>query len=90
MTLEEINTELASIEAAIAKLYANIHLRKVEIHTANSRTVIEQADFQKVLAQLTARKRELEALKNSLLGIKSSIVDKNLPPLATPIVFVGD
>lgn len=90
MTLEQINSELVLVDAAISKLYANILNKRVEIQTANSRTVIEQADFQKVLSQLTARKRELEALRNNALGIQGSIVDKTLPPLALPVVFVGD
>lgn len=86
-TLIELQTELASVDSSIAKIYANIGLRKIEIQTPQGRTIIEQADFTKVLKQLIARKSELTSQINNLLGLKSSIVDQSLPPLALPIVY---
>lgn len=86
-TLAELQAELAVVTTSIAKIYANIGLKKIEIQTPQGRTIIEQADFTKVLRQLEIRKGELSSQINNLMGVKSSIVDQSLPPLALPIVY---
>lgn len=85
--LSELQADLVATNASISKIYANLGVKKIEIQTPNGRTVVEHEDFTKVLTILQQRKQELTAQINALMGIKTSIVDANLPTLSIPIVF---